>query len=250
LTVGSAREAFDRHAAAYDRVFPTEDIRSEVWDVADRVLLPRAHVLDLGCGTGDDAIHFAERGLDVTAIDISPEMISALRRKQNGAIQSQVADMRAYRPTMPLDGVFSNFGAMNCVADLDWLLKLPIVPGGHVVLTLMGRLYPLECAVSLLKGQPRLAFRRFKQSSEAVVEGVRFTVHYHPLASLQKALASKFDLLTVKGLRCLMPAPHLEHLRRYSLIRILEPADRFLCSWRPTAQYADHFVTVWRCRET
>src|SRR6185369_13609844 len=124
---------FDRHAAAYDRVFPTEDIRSEVWDVADRVLLPRAHVLDLGCGTGDDSIHFAERGLNVTAIDVSPEMISALRRKQNGAIQSQVADMRAYRPTMPLDGVFSNFGAMNCVADLDWILGLPVIRGGHLV---------------------------------------------------------------------------------------------------------------------
>src|SRR5262249_54990497 len=157
--------------------------------------LPGMHVLDLGCGTGDDAIHFAERGLHVTAIDVSTEMISRLRRKQIDAIDSEVADMRAYRVASPLDGVFSNFGALNCVGDLDWILGLPVVPGGHLVLTFMGSIYPLECAVSLFKGQPRLAFRRLKPSTEAVVEGVRFPVYYYRLEALKRTLASKFELI-------------------------------------------------------
>ena len=248
--MGSAREAFDRHAAVYDRVFSSQDVRSEVWEIADRVLLPGMHVLDLGCGTGDDAIHFAGRGLHVTAIDVSAEMISRLRGKQIDAIASEVADMRTYRPASPLDGVFSNFGALNCVEDLDWILSLPVVPGGHLVLTFMGSVYPLECAVSLLKGQPRLAFRRLRPSTDAVVEGVRFPVYYYRLEALKRTLASKFELVRVRGMRSVKPAPQLEHLRRYSFIRMLEPVDRFLCSWRPTAQYADHYVTVWRCRET
>ena len=87
--MASAREAFDRHAALYDRAFAGGDIRSEIWDLADRVFAPGMNLLDLGCGTGDDSIHFAQRGLNVTAIDISAEMISQLQRKQSGAIHSE-----------------------------------------------------------------------------------------------------------------------------------------------------------------
>ena len=246
----SVREAFDRHAAVYDRIFSSTEIRSEVWEIADRLFLPGMDMLDLGCGTGDDAIHFAQRGVNVTAIDISPKMMSQLERKASDTVRFCTADMRAYCPTSGLDGAFSNFSALNCVPELDWILRLPLVPGSHLVLTMMGRLYPLECAVSLLKGRPAIAFRRLWRSGEAVVEGVRFNVYYHGLRSMKKALGLRFDLISVKGLRSLMPAPHLEHLRKYSAIRRLEPFDRWLCSHRATAVCSDHFVTVWRCRET
>jgi ubiquinone/menaquinone biosynthesis C-methylase UbiE len=249
--VSSVRQAFDRHASVYDQVFSNTQIRSEVWDLADRLFSPGMHLLDLGCGTGQDAIHFAHRGLKVTAIDISPGMIAQLRRKACNAIYCEEGDMRNYAPdAIRFDGVFSNFGALNCVPDLEWLRQIRLTPGSHLVLTTMGRFYPLESAVFLLKGKPRLAFRRFGRSCEAVVEGVRFNVYYHRLRSVQRALGFRFELRDVRGLRSLLPAPGFEHLARFGALKFLEPVDRWLCSHRLTAACADHFVSVWRYRET
>jgi demethylmenaquinone methyltransferase/2-methoxy-6-polyprenyl-1,4-benzoquinol methylase len=41
-------------------------------------------VLDVGCGTGDQAIYFAKKGAVVTGIDIDQEMISCALKKKRG----------------------------------------------------------------------------------------------------------------------------------------------------------------------
>ena len=247
--MSTVREAFDRHAAGYDQVFSSLQLRSEVWQIADSYLSAGMRVIDLGCGTGEDALHFAQRGLMVTAIDVSPRMIDELRRKAGDTIHSEVADMRTYAPAAgEFNGVFSNFGALNCIPDLNWLPAMRLSRGAHLVLVTMGRFYPLESAVFLLKGRPRMAVRRLGRAREAAVEGVRFNVYYHGLAAIRRALGSRFELKQVHGLRSLQPAPGLEHLSRFRVLRLLEPLDRRLCSWRPTAAWADHFVSVWRCR--
>ncbi len=47
------------------------------------------HALDLGCGTGTNAIYLAQKGFDVTGIDVSGRAISVARRKARSA---QLAD--------------------------------------------------------------------------------------------------------------------------------------------------------------
>ena len=42
-------------------------------------------ILDIGCGTGSLALRCAERGAQVTAIDISPQMLDVAREKVNAA---------------------------------------------------------------------------------------------------------------------------------------------------------------------
>jgi SAM-dependent methyltransferase len=41
---------------------------------------PPGRALDLGCGTGTDAIYLATRGWDVTAVDMVPKALTAARR--------------------------------------------------------------------------------------------------------------------------------------------------------------------------
>ncbi len=56
---------------------------------------PLRRVLDLACGTGIHALFFAEHGADVTACDLSPEMIDRARAaRPHPRIAYQVADMR------------------------------------------------------------------------------------------------------------------------------------------------------------
>lgn len=51
------------------------------WEATGRF---RGHVLDAGCGTGDNAIFLAGRGHRVTAVDIAPTAIETARTRGDG----------------------------------------------------------------------------------------------------------------------------------------------------------------------
>ena len=49
--------------------------REEVWRVIDNLFPSGSRILDLGCGTGDDALHLRRRGVEVYGIDSSQKMV-------------------------------------------------------------------------------------------------------------------------------------------------------------------------------
>ena len=53
-------------------------------------------VLDVCCGTGDQAVHYARKGITATGVDLSPNMIEIAERKKSqldlGNVSFQVAD--------------------------------------------------------------------------------------------------------------------------------------------------------------
>lgn len=62
------------------------------WEEAGRF---RGHVLDAGCGTGDNALFLASRGHQVTAVDIAPTAIEAARAR-GGGVEWVVGDAAAF----------------------------------------------------------------------------------------------------------------------------------------------------------
>ena len=69
-------------ATNWDRTpYDEYELRPLVAKVSRQWLRPGQRVLVLGCGTGPDACHFAEAGMRVTGIDISPTAID-LAKKQ------------------------------------------------------------------------------------------------------------------------------------------------------------------------
>src|SRR5262245_5484559 len=117
--------AFDDMAAAYDAVFTASalgrSLRALTWERLDAALSGSRRVLEIGCGTGEDAVHLAQRGVEVLATDPSPSMLRVAAEK---AAQAGVARRIEFR-CVPLerldselagrrfDGVWSNFGAIN-----------------------------------------------------------------------------------------------------------------------------------------
>ncbi len=72
--------------------------------------IPPCPVLELGAGTGSDAIWLAQRGFQVTALDISPTAIEFARRKASDAgvsVEFIPADiLRDEIPNGPFDLIF------------------------------------------------------------------------------------------------------------------------------------------------
>lgn len=65
----------------------------------DEVISP-CKALDLGCGTGTNAIYLAQMGFDVTAVDISQVAINGAREKV------AAADVRVHLMLVKLPGIF------------------------------------------------------------------------------------------------------------------------------------------------
>lgn len=81
------RESYDRAADAYVAMVATGpgDIRTEPWlraamDVFADAVVGRGPVLDVGCGPGQVTAYLAERGVEVSGVDLSPRMIEHARR--------------------------------------------------------------------------------------------------------------------------------------------------------------------------
>lgn len=116
-------------------------------DMLPRLKLPRSKVLILGCGSGNDAAHFAENGHVVTAVDISNEALERGKKKYGHLninwIQSDLFKLGTEH-THQYDVIFEHtcYCAMNPGERNDlvktWLRLL--APGGH----LMGVFFTME----------------------------------------------------------------------------------------------------------
>lgn len=77
---------FDRDADYWNRFYQKNkggDIEkpSDFAQYVGECLRPHTSLLELGCGNGRDSLYFKSRGIDVTAIDASPEVIAMLQEK-------------------------------------------------------------------------------------------------------------------------------------------------------------------------
>lgn len=110
----------------------------------------RMSLLDLGCGLGRHSLLFAQSGFKVTAVDISDDALSFLKRysKENGAdIACRKADMEALPfADDAFDCIFAMHSAghsdsegMKCVMSE---IKRVLRPGGTVFVTLCSKETP------------------------------------------------------------------------------------------------------------
>jgi ubiquinone/menaquinone biosynthesis C-methylase UbiE len=113
-------------------------------DIAAR-LGPGDRVLDLGCGTGALAALLAHRGVQVTAVDISPPMLSAAARRLReedladrvalqdlGAVELDAAFEEASFDAVVSTLVFSELGEDEIEYTLVSCHRI-LRPGGHLL---------------------------------------------------------------------------------------------------------------------
>ena len=247
------KSAFDEIAAGYDAAFTSTRIgslmRQAVWRHTDRLFQRGSRILELNCGTGEDAIHLAASGIRVLATDASLEMVRIASEKISREPLSSLVDVRqlAWEELdrlggLEFDGALSNFGGLNCVLDLPAAaaaLARRLRPGAPALICAMGPLCPWEWIWFLLHGRPSTAFRRLRAAHWRGID-----VRYPAIGAVKRAFAPNFQFRQASAIGALLPPPYAEPLaaRWPAFIESLNRWERRVESVPPLPWLSDHYL--------
>lgn len=248
--------AFDEMAGTYDATFTDTRVgralREIVWSRFGPVFRASRQILELGCGTGEDAVQLARGGFRVTATDPSARMIQVARTKARSlnceaSIDFHCLDMEQLGPGLDgrlFDGVLSNFGAVNCVRGLPALaadIAGRLRPGAPLLWVVMGRRVPWEWLWYLARGNWNKAWRRLRSGG---VQWRGMTISYPTPAQLTGHLRPYFAIDRVAPLGLALPpsyaAAWLERSPR--ALATLTRLERLAQRSSAFASWSDHYI--------
>jgi len=246
-------EFHDGIAGSYDDMLDSSisarAIRDYFQNAIFTTIKPGEHLVEIGCGTGTDAIALAEMGIRVTATDISPKMIEETRAKVNAKSLAELiktelldADKLASLNRNVFDGLISNLNAVNYLKDINSFSENAFAilkPGGKVFLVMLNKVCVWEVMYYFFKFRPITAFKRLiKREKDFKTE----MILYFPCRAW-KIFSKHFQVNKTRGFGYLYPpdglsAFHKRHLKFFSKLQGLE---NFFCSTFPFYCLCDHF---------
>jgi SAM-dependent methyltransferase len=259
--VADTQRAFDSVAPYYDG--PTgnnalvQRMRGRMWRGVQEAFPPGARLLDLGCGTGIDAIHLAHFGYQIVALDSSPGMVARTRARTAragllSAVRTELLDMHELGRLAgeTFDGIYSNMGALNCALDLPAVARscaALLKPQGRLIASVIGRWCPWEIAYYSGRGRFRRALVR--AAREAVPVGMHQQIvwtRYVTPREFSRAFAPDFTLTRYQSLGLFLPPPYLIGLyeRFPRLGTLLGRLDDRLGPFPVARDLGDHFLML------
>lgn len=204
-------ERLELLARAHDALAPTYDtamaanpvagwMRRELWAHYARVFPPHGWLLDLAAGTGADALHLAQGGASVVAIDVSAGMLAELCRRaaERGLqVDTRVMSLEALDQLEPaqFDGALCAFAGLNTLevgglSRFSTSLRRILKARSHVVIHALNAFCLWETLNRLLHGQ------RPRPRQEITAIGGTAVRHrfYDPVLLYKEAFATQFEL--------------------------------------------------------
>lgn len=248
--------AFDELADTYDATFTDtlvgKALRDIVWVRLEQTFGGSHRVLELGCGTGEDAVRLASSGIWVVATDASPRMIQAARQKARSSNCAEriefhcraMEDLGASFDGQIFDGVLSNFGAINCARNLPSLVAdvaARLAPGAPLLWVVMGRRAPWEWAWYLFQANWRKAWRRLHRGG---VEWRGLTISYPTPAEMTAHLRPYFVIKRIAALGFALPPSYAaEWLNRWPrILQALRGLETLAQRASALAAWSDHYI--------
>lgn len=233
-----------------------------------KTLLPQRpiKILELNCGTGEDAIWFAQQGHQVIATDASETMIEVAEKKlksENLSHQVRFAvlnilDISIWDNNEKFDLIFSNFGGLNCLCSenlrsLAAILQTKLTSNGRFIAVVMGRWCLIESGYFLTKFKFNEMFRRNGTQPLRVKVGPSevLTWYYHP-GEFQSLFAEQFHKVYQMPVGSLIPPSFLEPFfqNRAEVLKRLAKAEDMLIKIPLFAYISDHFLMDFQKRNS
>lgn len=256
------KQAFEDMAESYDAAFTNTLTgryqRASVWQHLDHLYgkSEPKRILEVNCGTGEDAIYLARMGHDVLATDVSGEMIQKAQSKLPAELEGRlrfeklnILDINTLNPQQ-FNLIFSDFGGLNCLSpdELDvFLSRIPglLKPKGRFIAVVMPKFCFMESLYFLLKLDVKKAFRRNTNNhlNVQLIETSLPIWYYNPKYIAQK-LSDTGKRRAQKGIGIFIPPSYLdEKFSRFRLaMKALGFTDSILSRISLSAYISDHFL--------
>jgi SAM-dependent methyltransferase len=248
--------AFDEEAGTNDATYTDTTVgralRGKVWSRLEHTFRPSQRVLELGCGTGEDAVRLAVGGVRVVATDPSSAMIKVARLKADAGdcgsrIEFHCLPMEELGPSLDgevFDGVLSNFGAINCARRLPALvadIAGRLSPGAPLLWVVMGRHVPWEWLWYLVRGEWSKAWRRLRSGG---VDWRGLTISYPTPSELTALLRPYFAISRLTPLGFALPPSYAAGWldRSPRTLKVLTRMEKFAQRSSALASWSDHFI--------
>jgi ubiquinone/menaquinone biosynthesis C-methylase UbiE len=258
---------YDLIAASYDDVEVANAVgrrvRKRMQDALFRSFRPGDRVLELGCGTGIEALALAARGVDVVATDLSEAMVERVREKVKARNLSNVAVRRLAAHNVgrlahefgeaSFQGAYAHGGVLNMDPRLgdvaDGLARL-LRPTGRFLCTVVNQASLFEVLFYPLVLKPRKAFRRLGNVIPIPITSLdpfkRYVVptRFYSPRTFVRIFENAFALHRLEGLQILLPPWNLaEYVDRLEpLARAVETVERRLADKAPFNAWGSLFL--------
>ena len=252
----STPAAFDPLASTYDAHFSRTKIGQYLRARVQKRLLTHFqagdHLLELGCGTGEDALYLAQKGLHVTATDLSEEMLTITNKKTQHLpnVSIEQLDLQNLPPkqNQQFDGAFSNFGPLNCMSEWDSLsrwLAACIPANGIIGLGIMSPYCLWEIGWHALHLDFKIAFRRLRKSTvfQSNNNTTPITVHYPTIKHIQSDFEPYFKPTHIEPIGLFLPPSDVYPIieKRPRLLKSLMSLEKRFGHHASLALFADHY---------
>jgi len=265
-------QRFDGAAQLYDATYGPPDasghgsalmgwLRQCHHDIVSERVPPGSALLDIGCGTGQEALMFAQAGYSVLGIDVSPGMV---RQAQTKAAVYGIRRGISFRTLAagqldqldergPFQGAYASQGTLNTEPDLAGTarhLHALLEPGAPFFATVMSRRCAFEMVWNWLHLQPRRSLARPAgwHETRAGSGGVTALARFYSPREFAKIFEPYFAVESVQAFPLWLPPVHMHDILNQQPVRLerWEAWDRRMRAWPGLRAWGDHFLMILR----
>ena len=253
-------QAFDNYSTTYDEHFTNTPIgrlqRKRVYSYLKPLLNKRQNVLELNCGTGEDAGYISKYVQSVDATDQSEGMIETARIKcKQPNVKFSVCSIQNIKSVVTnksYDIIFSDFGGINCISpstikkcgkDLYELSN----ENSSLALVIMGRKCIWEKLYFFSKRKMWKALRRLSPCGVFTYIGEEaFTTYYYSPTEVSRLLKKYFEVQYYRPVGIFIPPSYLNSFfsNKLWLLNFLNFLEKIAGRLSFLSNYADHYLIV------